>query len=143
MQSMDDRELVDLALRFAGEVNALQRRYSRLLEERREPEAGGATAVLAGFRAEMMALYDRWLTRRERSYYTPLSSSPAFAGLEGLTLSTVMRKKNRAVVELLTSEGRLDFQFNFVYKDGEWRINSYKQRCHSERRIYHWTYGDF
>ena len=33
---MNDQELADLVLRFAGEMNALQRRYAPLLEKARE-----------------------------------------------------------------------------------------------------------
>ena len=139
---MDDKELVNFVLSFAGEMNALQRRYAPLLESARG--RGGTAAVFTAYRAEAGMLYGRYLTPRERCCCMSIASPPIYAALEGLTLSTVERKgKNRAVVELLTSEGRLDFQFNLVCKNGEWRINSFKQRLHSERRIYRWVYGDF
>lgn len=139
---MDDKGLVNFVLSFAGEMNALQRCYAPLLEKARE--RGGTAAVFAAYRTEAGMLYGRYLTPRERCCCMSIASPPIYAALEGLTLSTVERKgKNRAVVELLTSEGRLDFQFNLVCKNGEWRISSFRQRLHSGRRIYRWVYGDF
>ena len=138
---MDDKELVNFVLSFAGEMNALQRRYAPLLESARG--RGGTAAVFTAYRAEAGMLYGRYLTPRERCCCMSIASPPVYAAVEGLTLSTVERRNSRAVVELLTSEGRLDFQFNLMCKNGEWRINSYKQRLHSERRIYRWVYGDF
>ena len=138
---MDDKELVNFVLSFAGEMNALQRRYAPLLESARG--RGGTAAVFTPYRAEAGMLYGRYLTPRERCCCMSIASPPVYAAVEGLTLSTVERRNSRAVVELLTSEGRLDFQFNLMCKNGEWRINSFKQRLHSERRIYRWVYGDF
>ncbi|MCI8803193.1 MAG: hypothetical protein HFG01_07630 [Oscillibacter sp.] len=138
---MDDKELVNFVLSFAGEMNALQRRYAPLLESARG--RGGTAAVFTAYRAEAGMLYGRYLTPRERCCCMSIASPPVYAAVEGLTLSTVERRNSRAVVELLTSEGRLDFQFNLMCKNGEWRINSFKQRLHSERRIYRWVYGDF
>ena len=126
---MDDKGLVNFVLSFAGEMNALQRCYAPLLEKARE--RGGTAAVFAAYRTEAGMLYGRYLTPGERNCCASIGSPPIYAALEGLTLSTVERKgKNRAVVELLTSEGRLDFQFNLVCKN-------------SGRRIYRWVYGDF
>ena len=88
-------------------------------------------------------LYGRYLTPSERCCCMSIASPPIYAALEGLNLSTVERRNSRAVVELLTSGGRLDFQFNLVCKNGEWRISSFRQRLHSGRRIYRWVYGDF
>lgn len=138
---MDDKELVNFVLSFAGEMNALQRRYAPLLESARG--RGGTAAVFTAYWAEAGMLYGRYLTPRERCCCMSIASPPVYAAVEGLTLSTVERRNSRAVVELLTSEGRLDFQFNLMCKNGEWRINSFKQRLHSERRIYRWVYGDF
>ena len=138
---MDDKELVNFVLSFAGEMNALQRRYAPLLESARG--RGGTAAVFTAYRAEAGMLYGRYLTPRERCCCMSIASPPVYAAVEGLTLSTVERRNSRAVVELLTSEGRLDFQFNLVCKNGEWRISSFRQRLHSGRRIYRWVYGDF
>lgn len=138
---MNDQDLVNLVLRFAGEMNALQRRYAPLLEKAREHN--GTAGVFTACRTEAGLIYSRYLTDRERRCYTAISSSPIFADLEGLTLGTVERKGKRAVVELLTGEGRLDFRFQLQLKNGEWRINSFKQRCRSERRICRWVYGSF
>ena len=138
---MDDKELVNFVLSFAGEMNALQRRYAPLLESARG--RGGTAAVFTAYWAEAGMLYGRYLTPRERCCCMSIASPPVYAAVEGLTLSTVERRNSRAVVELLTSEGRLDFQFNLMCKNGEWRINSFKQRLHSERRIYRWVYGYF
>lgn len=138
---MDDKELVNFVLSFAGEMNALQRRYAPLLESARG--RGGTAAVFTAYRAEAGMLYGRYLTPRERCCCMSIASPPIYAALEGLTLSTVERRNSRAVVELLTSGGRLDFQFNLVCKNGEWRISSFRQRLHSGRRIYRWVYGDF
>ena len=132
---------MNFVLSFAGEMNALQRRYAPLLESARG--RGGTAAVFTAYRAEAGMLYGRYLTPRERCCCMSIASPPVYAAVEGLTLSTVERRNSRAVVELLTSEGRLDFQFNLMCKNGEWRINSFKQRRHSERRIYRWVYGDF
>ena len=57
---MNDQELADLVLRFAGEMNALQRRYAPLLEKAREHNgtaacaktgSGGSTASGSAFTA--------------------------------------------------------------------------------------------
>ena len=100
-------------------------------------------ALLNTYRGEVGALYRRFLTERKRSYYKPLPDPPTFAALEDLSLSTVARKGNRAVVEVLTSRGCLDFRFHLLRKDGAWRIDSYQQRYHSVCRVDGWTYGIF
>lgn len=138
---MSDEELVRLVLSFAGEVNALQRKYAPRLKAERERSR--MTAFLEAYRAEAGLIYARYLTRRERTYYTPLSVPPTYAAMEEMTLSTVERVKNRAVVEILTSEGRLDYRFKLVCEGGVWRINSYQQRIHTEFCIRRWIYGDF
>lgn len=138
---MSDRELVDLVLRFARELNALQRRYGpQMPQSRRE---GRMAALLDAYRGEVGELYRRRLTERKRSYYKPLPDPPTFSALERLALSTVARKGNLAVVEVLTSRGCLDFRFHLLRKDGVWRIDSYQQRYHSACRVDHWTYGIF
>ena len=138
---MNDQELVGLVLEFVREMNALQRRYGLLMPQYRRE--GRMDELLNAYRKEAGELYQRWLTVRKRNCYKALPDPPTFSALEKMTLSTVRRKGNRAVVELLTSGGCLDFQFNLFCKAGEWRINSFKQRYHSEHRIYHWVYGDF
>ena len=138
---MSDQDLVGLVLEFVREMNALQRRYGSLMPQSRRE--GRMDVLLNEYREEAERMYGRWLTRRNRSCYKALSNPPTFSALEKMTLSTVERRGNRAVVELLTSGGCLDFQFNLFCKAGEWRINSFKQRYHSEHRIYHWVYGDF
>ena len=138
---MSDEELVRLVLSFAGEVNALQRKYAPRLKAERERSR--MTAFLEAYRAEAGLIYARYLTRRERTYYTPLSVPPTYAAMEEMTLSTVERVKDRAVVEIRTSGGLLDYRFKLVCREGEWRINSYQQRLHTESRICRWIYGDF
>lgn len=138
---MNDEELVKFVLAFAGEINTLQRRYaSRLGAER---EQSRTAAFLEAYRAEVGLIYARYLTERERTYYTALSVPPTFAAMEAMTLSTVERMNDRAVVEILTSGGLLDYRFKLVCREGEWRINSYQQRLHTESRIRRWIYGDF
>lgn len=138
---MSDQELVDMVLEFVREMNALQRRYGSLMPQSRRE--GRMDVLLNEYRKEAGRLYERWLTRRKRSCYKALPDPPTFSALEKMTLSTVEQRGNRAVVELLTSSGCLDFQFNLLYKVGEWRINSFRQRYHSDCRIYRWFYGDF
>lgn len=138
-RELDDRELVELVLEFARQVNALQRRYApRLAEARRE---GRMDALLTACRRDAETLYGRWLTRRKRSLYTPLPDRPTFAAVEKLTLGAVAREKNQAVVELLTSGGCLDFRFRLLRKNGEWRINGCQQRYHSGDRVDQWNDG--
>lgn len=138
---MNDGDLVELVLSFAGEINALQRRYAPLLPAERE--RGRTTALLEAYRAEAGLVYARYLSGRQRTYYAPISDPPTYGAMEEMTLSTVERVKNRAVVEILTSEGRLDYRFKLVREDGTWRINSYQQRLHTEFCIRRWVYGDF
>ena len=138
---MNDGELVEFVLAFTGEVNALQRRYAPLLAAERE--RGRTAAFLEAYRAEAGLIYARYLTGRERTYYAPISDPPTYAAMEEMTISTVERVKNRAVVEILTSEGRLDYRFKLVCEGGVWRINSYQQRIHTEFCIRRWIYGDF
>nr|WP_326126699.1 hypothetical protein [uncultured Oscillibacter sp.] len=138
---MNDEELVKFVLAFAGEINALQRRYASRLEAEREQSR--TAAFLEAYRAEVGLIYARYLTERERTYYTALSVPPTFAAMEAMTLSTVERMNDRAVVEILTSGGLLDYRFKLVCREGEWRINSYQQRLHTESRIRRWIYGDF
>ncbi len=138
---MNDRELVEFVLAFAGEINALQRRYAPHLPAEREQ--GRTAALLEAYRAEAGLIYARYLTERERTYYTPLSVPPTYAAMEEMTLSTVERMNDRAVVEIITSGGLLDYRFKLVCREGEWRINSYQQRVHTETRIRRWVYGDF
>ena len=138
---MKDGELVEFVLAFAEEVNALQRRYAPLLASERV--RGRSAAFLEAYRAEAGLIYARYLTKRERPYYAPISDPPTYAAMDEMTLSTVERVKNRAVVEILTSEGRLDYRFKLVCEGGAWRINSYQQRLHTEFYIRRWVYGDF
>ena len=91
-----------------------------------ERERGRTAAFLEAYRAEAGLIYARYLTGRERTYYAPISDPPTYAAMEEMTLSTVERVKNRAVVEILTSEGRLDYRFKLVCEGGVWRINSYQ-----------------
>lgn len=63
---MSDEELVRLVLSFAGEVNALQRKYAPRLKAERERSR--MTAFLEAYRAEAGLIYARYLTRRERTY---------------------------------------------------------------------------
>lgn len=136
---MTDRELVGFVLGFARQVNALQRRYApQLAEARRE---GRMDALLTAYRREAGALYSRWLTGRERSRRAPLPDRPSFAAVERLTLGRVAREKDRATVELLTSGGCLDFRFELLRKDGEWRIDSCQQRYHGGDRVDRWDRG--
>ena len=100
---MKDGELVEFVLAFAEEVNALQRRYAPLLASERV--RGRSAAFLEAYRAEAGLIYARYLTKRERTYYAPISDPPTYAAMDEMTLSTVERVKNRAVVDILTSEG--------------------------------------
>lgn len=138
---MNDEELVKFVLAFAGEVNALQRRYAAHLKAEREHSR--TEAFLEAYRAEVGLIYQRYLAEGERTYYTTLSVPPTFAAMEAMTLSTVERMNDRAVVEILTSGGLLDYRFKLVRQEGQWRINSYQQRVHTESRIRRWMYGDF
>lgn len=138
---MNDEELVKFVLAFAGEINALQRRYASRLEAEREQSR--TEAFLEAYRAEAGLIYAKYLTQGERTYYTTLSVPPTFAAMDAMTLSTVERMNDRAVVEILTSGGLLDYRFKLVRRDGEWRINNYQQRLHTESRIRRWVYGDF
>ena len=127
----DGRELVDAVLAFARELNALQREYaSRMPRFRRE---GRMEALLSAYRAEAEALCRRRLTERKRCKALP--QRPAFAALEHLALSAAVQAGNCAVVEVLTSEGCLDFRFRLQFREGEWRIDGYQQRYHSAPQV--------
>ena len=71
---MNDEELVKYVLAFAGEINALQRKYAAHLEAEREHSR--TEAFLEAYRAEAGLIYARYLTERERTYYTTLSVPP-------------------------------------------------------------------
>lgn len=133
----DGRELVGIVLEFAWELNALQRKYaSRMPRFWRE---GRMEALLGAYREEAEALCRRRLTERKRCKALP--QRPAFAALEHLTLSTAAQTGNRAVVEVLTSEGCLDFRFRLQFREGEWRIGGYQQRYRGASRVDPWSDG--
>lgn len=139
---MEERELIQLVLDFAQEINNLQLHYAALLHR----EDTDSADVFQRYHKRADQVYGRYLTRRKRScFYNGLGDSPFFCGVNTIANFTVERTEKRAVVTVCTSEGLLDFQFNLTVQKGEWSINSFKQRYRSQDRLtaYGWQYGNF
>ena len=121
---MEDRELIQLVLDFAGEMNDLE-----------------GTSSLSDFmgsksqqyRARLNAIWSRYLTPRKiQKSIGSFHSPPFFRDVTKTAVITAEETgKNRCVVEVLVDGFACDFRFTLVYRGGEWRIDSIKQRFHS------------
>lgn len=107
---------------------------------------GDKADVLGRYRMEAEGIYARYLSRRKRAYYYGLAFPPQFAAItDGSSCETLEETPRRVLVTVYTEEGRVDFQFRLIFQEGNWRIDSYRQRYHSEDRekIHRWSYGSF
>lgn len=138
---MNDKELIDLVLNFTQQIYELHVKYHPLTQDPTQD----ISVVFTDYKAEAQNIYLRYLTKKERKYYTGISSPPKFAGVKSNTLTTVEHTNNGAVVTIYTMTGLLDFQFILMCQKGQWLINSFKQRYHSDDRelTYEWQYGKF
>lgn len=137
---MEDRELIQFVLGFAQEMNDLQ----NLFYPRIRQKDADTKQIFQRYRARADQIYARYLTRRKRSCYYGISP-PFFGGVTASAQFTVEENKSRRVVEVLTREGMLDFRFNLVCRQGQWRIDSFQQRYRSQdrSRVDKWQYGNF
>ena len=138
---MSDMELVDCVFKFTQEMNELEMKYYSLIQK----DSDDTSAIFANFEAEARKIYQKYLTPKERAYYFGISSPPKFSAVNSMSLNTVERTKNRAIVTIYTREGLVDFQFKLFCQKDQWLINSFKQRYHSDNRelTYKWQYGSF
>lgn len=137
---MSDKEILDLIVSFTRQLNELDKKYHPLLQDKDQD----SSAVFTAHRADALKIYSQYLTQRERTCYTGISSPPKFSGVEKMERGTVEWGKNRAVATIYTKDS-LDFQFTLICKNGQWLINSYKQRYHTADRTveYKWQCGSF
>lgn len=138
---MEDRELIQLVLDFAREINDLQTAFYPKLRQ----NGANAAQLFSQYQTQADAVYSRYLTRKKRNYYYGISHPPSFHGVTDSARFTVEQVKNRWVVEVLIDEVTRDFRFSLVCRSGELRIDSFQQRCHSVGReiVYGWLYGNF
>ena len=138
---MEDRELIQLVLDFAREMNDLQTAFYPRIKQ----NGANAAQIFSQYQAQADTVYARYLTGRKRSFYYGISHPPFFHGVTDSARFTVEQVKNRWVVEVLIEEVTRDYRFSLVYRGGERRIDSFKQRYHSIGReiVYGWQYGNF
>ena len=121
---MEDRELIQLVLDFAREMNDLERTFPL------KDFLGGKSQQ---FHAQLHNIWSRYLTPRKMQRSTGgFHSPPLFRKVTEEAVITVGPGKNRRVVEVLVDGFECDFQFALVCRDGQWRIDSLKMRYHSE-----------
>ena len=121
---MEDRELIQLVLDFAQEMNDLERTFPL------KDFLGGKSQQ---FHAQLYNIWSRYLTPRKiknsiGGFHTP----PLFRNVTEEAVFTVETEKNRRIVEVLVDGCECDFRFALVHRGGEWRIDSLKMRYHSE-----------
>ena len=121
---MEDRELIQLVLDFAREMNDLERTFPL------KDFLGGKSQQ---FHAQLHNIWSRYLTPRKiknsiGGFHTP----PFFRNVTEEAVFTVETEKNRRIVEVLVDGCEYDFRFALVHRGGEWRIDSLKMRYHSE-----------
>lgn len=119
---MEDRELIQLVLDFAREMNDLESTFSLR-------DFLGVKSQQ--FRTSLNAIWSRYLTPRKMQRSTEgFHSPPLFRKVTEEAVITVGPGKNRRVVEVLVDGFECDFQFALVCRDGQWRIDSLKKRYH-------------
>ena len=119
---MEDRELIQLVLDFAREMNDLESTFSLR-------DFLGVKSQQ--FRTSLNAIWSRYLTPRKMQRRTEgFHSPPLFRKVTEEAVITVGPGKNRRVVEVLVDGFECDFQFALVCRDGQWRIDSLKKRYH-------------
>ena len=121
---MEDRELIQLVLDFAREMNDLELTFPL------KDFLGGKSQQ---FHAQLHNIWSRYLTPRKiknsiGGFHTP----PFFRNVTEEAVFTVETEKNRRIVEVLVDGCEYDFRFALVHRGGEWRIDSLKMRYHSE-----------
>lgn len=138
---MNDRDLVNLVLNFTRQIDELQVKYHPFTQD----PSQDISVVFTDYKAEVEKIYLRYLTKKERTYYTDIHSPPKFAEIKSNTPTTLEHTKNGAVVTFHPNTGLLDFQFILTCKNDQWLINSFKQRYHSDdsELTYKWQYGSF
>ncbi len=135
---MEDRELIQLVLDFAQEMNDLESMYSLkdFLGEKYQQ-----------FRAQRDAIQARYLTpRKQQKSIGGLCVPPLFRNVTEKASFTVEPGKKRRVVEVLVEGFGYDFRFALVFRGGQWRIDSLKRRHHSGNCATEddkWVYGSF
>ena len=121
---MEDRELIRVVLDFAREMNDLEgtSSLSDFIGNRSQQ-----------YRTRLNAIWSRYLTpRKMQKSVGSFHSPPLFRNVTKDAACTVEETgKNRCVVEVLVDGFASDFRFGMVYRSGEWRIDSLKQRFHS------------
>ena len=121
---MEDRELIQLVLDFAREMNDLESTFSLR-------DFLGVKSQQ--FRTSLNAIWSRYLTPRKMQRSTEgFHSPPLFRKVTEEAVITVGPGKNRRVVEVLVDGLECDFQFALVCRDGQWRIDSLKKRYHGD-----------
>ena len=121
---MEDRELIQLVLDFAREMNDLESTFSLR-------DFFGVKSQQ--FRTSLNAIWSRYLTPRKMQRSTEgFHSPPLFRKVTEEAVITVGPGKNRRVVEVLVDGFECDFQFALVCRDGQWRIDSLKKRYHGD-----------
>ena len=137
---MEDRELIQLVLDFAREMNGLQDAFYPQLKA----AGGDKKQMFQQYRLQADQVYARYLTQRKRSCYYGVGP-PFFGSVTEDAQFTVEQGKSRWTVEVLTREGLLDFRFSLVSRGGRLQIDSFQQRCRSQdrSRVDRWQYGNF
>ncbi len=132
--------IFDIILSYMEQINRLQMQFHPLIEAAKGSECA---EVFSKYSAEADKIYAQLLTKRKRTLNYGITYPPRFIAVSRSSRHTVEVDKNRAVATVYTEtegNGGLDYQFRLVKKDGEWLMNSIKQRYHSSDRTieYQW-----
>ncbi len=132
--------IFDIIFSYMEQINRLQMQFHPLIEAAKGSECA---EVFSKYSAEADKIYAQLLTKRKRTLNYGITYPPRFIAVSRSISHTVEVDKNRAVATVYTEtegNGGLDYQFRLVKKDGEWLMNSIKQRYHSSDRTieYQW-----